>query len=191
MSNSMIGYSNRNGNGVIAVEHEWNLGEPEKLGKFLVMSHPTYEDAVKLVNGGIVLLKGEPKEYHGCEGFGDVICERLALNKENHKPHIKHLYCHMTGVWKYSDDGIYWEVVQVPLDELYDHFIEQYQLGNFTEGVCGWNGDDALMGPGSVGKRFIEKAKLMGYRKYDFDSFRKELEDWVDIHLGNLESKFR
>jgi len=31
----------------------------------------------------------------------------------------------------------------------------------------------------------------MGYRKYDFDSYRKELEDWVDIHLGNLESKFR
>ena len=47
------------------------------------------------------------------------------------------------------------------------------------------------MGPGSVGKRFIEKAKLMGYRKYEFDSVRKELEDWVDIHLGNLESKFR
>ena len=34
MSNSMIGYSNRNGSGVIAVEHEWNLGEPEKIGKF-------------------------------------------------------------------------------------------------------------------------------------------------------------
>jgi len=77
MSNSMIGYSNRNGSGVIAVEHEWNLGEPEKLGKFLVMSHPTYEDAVKLVNGGIVLLKGEPKEYHGCEGFGDVIVRAI------------------------------------------------------------------------------------------------------------------
>ena len=40
MSNSMIGYSNRNGNGVIAVEHSWNLGEPDKLGKFLVMKYP-------------------------------------------------------------------------------------------------------------------------------------------------------
>ena len=191
MSNSMIGYNNRNGCGTTAVEHEWNLGEPEKLGKFLVMEHPTYEDAVKLVNGGIVLLKGEPKEYHGCEGFGDVICERLALNKEDYKPHIKHLYCHMTGVWKYSDDGIYWEVVQVPLIELYNHFVNEYENGNLVEGVCEWNGDDALMSPESVGKRFVEKAKLMGYRKYEFDSVRKELEDWVDIHLGNLESKFR
>jgi len=191
MSNSMIGYSNRNGNGVIAVEHEWNLGEPEKLGKFLVMSHPTYEDAVKLVNGGIVLLKGEPKEYHGCEGFGDVISVGLAFNKEDYKPHIKHLYCHMTGVWKYSDDGIYWEVVQVPLIELYNRFVEQYEKGNFVEGICEWNGDDALMSPESVGKKFVEKAKLMGYRKYEFDSYRKELEEFVEIHLGHLESKFR
>ena len=191
MSNSMIGYSNRNGSGVIAVEHEWNLGEPEKLGKFLVMSHPTYEDAEKLVNGGIVLLKGEPKEYYGCEGFGEVIENNISLNKENYKPHIKHLYCHMTGVWKYSDDGIYWEVVQVPLDELYDYFMEQYQKGNLVEGICEWNGDDALMSPESVGKKFVEKAKLMGYRKYEFDSYRKELEESVELHLGHLESKFR
>ena len=187
----MIGYNNRNGSGTTAVEHEWNLGEPEKLGKFLVMEHPTYEDAVKLVHGGIVLLKGEPIEYEHLDRYGEVIENKIHWNQENHKPHIKHLYCHMTGVWKYSDDGIYWEVVQVPLDELYDHFVEQYELGNFTEGVCSWNGDDALMSPGSVGKRFVEKAKLMGYRKYEFDSVRKELEDWVDIHLGNLESKFR
>ena len=80
---------------------------------------------------------------------------------------------------------------KISLEKLYDDFIEQYQLGNFTEGICEWNGDDALMSPESVGKRFVEKAKLMGYRKYEFDSVRKELEDWVDIHLGNLESKFR
>ena len=36
---------------------------------------------------------------------------------------------------------------KISLEKLYDDFIEQYQLGNFTEGVCGWNGDDALMGP--------------------------------------------
>ncbi len=191
MSNSMIGYSNRNGSGVIAVEHSWNLGEPDKLGKFLVMEHPTYEDAVKLVNGGIVLLKGEPKEYEHLDRYGEVIENRIHWNKENYKPHIKHLYCHMAGVWKYSDDGIYWEVVQVPLIELYNRFIEQYEKGNFVEGICEWNGDDALMSPESVGKKFVEKAKLMGYRKYEFDSYRKELEEWVEIHLGHLESKFR
>ncbi len=155
MSNSMIGYSNRNGSGVIAVEHSWNLGEPEHLGNFLVMKYPTYEDAVNLVNGGLVVLKGEPKEYYGVEGFGEVIENKISLNKENYKPHIKHLYCHMTGVWKYSDDGIYWEVVQVPLKELVEHFSKE-----------------------SV-NAFVEKAKLMGYRKYEFDSYRQQLEGVV------------
>tara|TARA_B100000315_G_C14566973_1_gene583447 strand:+ start:1850 stop:2425 length:576 start_codon:yes stop_codon:yes gene_type:complete len=191
MSNSMIGYSNRNGSGVIAVEHSWNLGELEKLGKFLVMSHPTYEDAKELVHGGIVVLKGEPKEYEHLDRYGEVIENRIHWNKENYKPHIKHLYCHMAGVWKYSDDGIYWEVVQVPLTELYDHFVEQYQKGKLVEGICEWNGDDALMSPESVGKRFVEKAKLMGYRKYEFDSYREELEEEIGIYLGHLESKFR
>ena len=187
---AMIGYIDR-GDNVIGVEPSWNLGAPENLGKFLLEKFPTKDDAIKLVNGGMVVIDGEPQTYNYVDGFGEVIENKIHWNQENYKPHIKHLYCHMAGVWKYSDDGIYWEVVQVPLDELYDHFIEQYQLGNFTEGVCSWNDDDALMGPGSVGKRFIEKAKLMGYRKYEFDSVRKELEDWVDIHLGNLESKFR
>jgi hypothetical protein len=187
----MIGYSNRNGSGVIAVEHSWNLGELEKLGKFLVMSHPTYEDAKELVHGGIVVLKGEPKEYEHLDRYGEVIENRIHWNKENYKPHIKHLYCHMAGVWKYSDDGIYWEVVQVPLTELYDHFVEQYQKGKLVEGICEWNGDDALMSPESVGKRFVEKAKLMGYRKYEFDSYREELEEEIGIYLGHLESKFR
>ena len=78
----MIGYNNRNGCGTTAVEHEWNLGEPEKLGKFLVMEHPTYEDAVKLVNGGIVLLKGEPKEYEHLDRYGEVIENKIHWNKE-------------------------------------------------------------------------------------------------------------
>ena len=77
------------------------------------------------------------------------------------------------------------------IEELYEDFISQYQNGKFVEGVCEWNGDDALMSPESVGKKFVEKVKLMGYRKYEFDSYRKELEEFVEIHLGNLESKFR
>ena len=81
--------------------------------------------------------------------------------------------------------------MQKSLETIYDEFIDGYLQGNFTEGVCSQNGDYALMSPDSVRKRFIEKAKLMGNRKYEYDSVRKELEDWVDIHLGNLESKFR
>ena len=48
---------------------------------------------------------------------------------------------------------------KISLEKLYDDFIEQYQLGNFTEGVCGWNGDDALMGPKSVAHKFKKKQK--------------------------------
>ena len=36
------------------------------------------------------------------------------------------------------------------IEELYEDFIDQYQKGKFVEGVCEWNGDDALMGPESV-----------------------------------------
>jgi hypothetical protein len=77
------------------------------------------------------------------------------------------------------------------LDEIYDDFIKEYELGNFIEGVCNWNGDDALMGPKSLGKRFAEYCKRVGHKKEDYIGYQTELEDWVDIHLGNLESKFR
>ena len=29
------------------------------------------------------------------------------------------------------------------LEELYDDFIKNYELGYFTEGISEWNGDDA------------------------------------------------
>jgi hypothetical protein len=112
IAKSMIGYIDRNQN-VIAVEHSWNLGHPKDLGKFLQEKYPTKEDAEKLVEGGIVVLKEEPKAYQGVEGFGEVICHRLAMDKTLHRPHIEFLYCHMTGVWKVSDSGIDWE----PIDE--------------------------------------------------------------------------
>jgi hypothetical protein len=64
-------------------------------------------------------------------------------------------------------------------------------MGSFTEGVCGWNGDDALMGPESVGKRFAQYCDRVGHKKEDYKGLQTELEDWVDIHLGNLEMKFR
>ena len=77
------------------------------------------------------------------------------------------------------------------LEGLYDQFINDYQQGNFTEGVCSWNGDDALMGPKSVAHKFKKKAEELGYTFEEYSGFANELEEWVDIHLGNLESKFR
>ena len=83
------------------------------------------------------------------------------------------------------------EKIKQSLDELYDDFIKNYELGNFTEGVCEWNGDDALMGPKSVAHIFKKTAEGLGYTFEEYKGFADELEDWVDIHLGNLESKFR
>ena len=77
------------------------------------------------------------------------------------------------------------------LDELYDDFIKNYELGNFTEGLCEWNGDDALMGPNSFGKRFAQYCERLGYKKDDYKGYQTELEEWCEIHLGNLENKFR
>ena len=49
------------------------------------------------------------------------------------------------------------------LEELYDDFIKNYEMGNFTEGVCRWNGDDALMGPRSFAHKFKKRAEEMGF----------------------------
>ncbi len=83
------------------------------------------------------------------------------------------------------------EKIKQSLDELYDDFIKNYELGNFTEGVCEWNGDDALMGPKSVAHKFKKRAEELGYTFDEYSGLANELEEWVDIHLGNLESKFR
>ena len=45
------------------------------------------------------------------------------------------------------------------------------------------------MGSRSVAHKFKKKAEEMGYTFEEYKGFADELEDWVDIHLGNLESK--
>ena len=47
----------------------------------------------------------------------------------------------------------------ISLEELYDIFIRDYLAGNYTEGVCSWNGDDALMGPRSFAHNSKKKQK--------------------------------
>ena len=77
------------------------------------------------------------------------------------------------------------------LEALYDQFIKNYEQGDLVEGICEWNGDDALMGPESVAHLYKKRAEGLGYTFKDYKPFADELEEWVDIHLGNLESKFR
>ena len=109
-SNSMIGYIDRSDN-VVAIEPSWNLGAPEDMGKFLQEKYPTKEDAMKLVDTAISIPKFRKDDYQYVDGYGDVICERLALNKGNVRPHIEFLYLYMKGGWQVSDTGIDWESI--------------------------------------------------------------------------------
>jgi hypothetical protein len=77
------------------------------------------------------------------------------------------------------------------LDELHDDFIKNYELGNFIEGVCPWNGDDALMGPKSFAHTFKKRASELGYTFNEYKSYADELEEWCQMKLDHLESKFR
>ena len=77
------------------------------------------------------------------------------------------------------------------LDTIYDEFVEGYLQGNFIEGICSWNGDDALMTPFTFGNRFAEYCSKLGYDAYDYEGPMKELIDWCNDYLKQLESKFR
>lgn len=77
------------------------------------------------------------------------------------------------------------------LDELRDEFVEGYTNGNFVEGVCSWNGDDALMSSLSFAEKFRLEALRYGYRSAEIEGYAIELKEWCDDHLGHLESKFR
>ena len=77
------------------------------------------------------------------------------------------------------------------LETIYDEFVDMYLQGNFTEGHCSWNGDDALMSPFTFGNRFAEHCSKLGYDAYDYQGYMKELIDWCNDYLKHLESKFR
>ena len=81
--------------------------------------------------------------------------------------------------------------MQKSLETIYDEFIDGYLQGNFTEGVCNWNGDDALMSPDTFGKKFSQYCERLGYDEVEYDGFKKELKEWCEDHLLHLESKFR
>ena len=79
----------------------------------------------------------------------------------------------------------------ISLEELYDIFIRDYLAGNYTEGICRWTGDDALMGPRSFAHKFKKKAEGMGYSFEQYQGYADELEEWCSEHLAHLENKFR
>lgn len=110
---SMVGYID-NGT-VVAVESGWRI-KPEALAKLLMDSFPTKEDAIKLVDSAILVPVFKKTDYEGVEGFGDVVESNLTFFKENTRKHVGHLFCHMAGVWKYSDNAVNWD----PITEVFE-----------------------------------------------------------------------
>ena len=82
------------------------------------------------------------------------------------------------------------ETTLTRLDELYDDFITNYELGNFTDGICQWNGDDALMSPRSFAHAFKKECEKWNYKHQQYKGYADDLEEWCEIYLGNLEAKF-
>ena len=114
---AMIGYITDGGK-VSAIEPSWNLGDLDHLGKFLINNWPTREHAIQLIDkGGIGVFDFKKNDYWYVDGFGDVICTQFSFNKEEHRPHIKHLYLWMKGEWQYSDCGIDWTPVREIIKE--------------------------------------------------------------------------
>ena len=110
---SMVGYID-NGT-VVAVESGWRI-KPEALAKLLMDSFPTKEDAIKLVDSAILVPVFKKTDYEGVEGFGDVVESNLTFFKENTRKHVGHLFCHMAGVWKYSNNAVDW----TPVTEVFE-----------------------------------------------------------------------
>ena len=81
--------------------------------------------------------------------------------------------------------------MQKSLETIYDEFIDGYIQGNFTEGVCNWNGDDALMSPYTLGMKFGNYCERLGYDQSEYDGLKHELMEWCEEHLSHLGSKFR
>ena len=105
---SMVGYVD---NGTVsAVEPGWRI-KPEALAKLLIDRFPIKEDAKKLVDSAILVPVFKKTDYEGVEGFGDVLESNLTLWPEYTRKHVGHLFCHMAGVWKYSNNAVDWDPV--------------------------------------------------------------------------------
>jgi len=115
----MVGYIDRNEN-VVAVETSWKI-TPEEMAKFLEKNYPTKDDSIKIVDSPVLIPTFRKEDYWGVQGFGDVIESNLSWNKEVMRKNVGHLFCHMTGVWKYSDNGIDWTPIK-------EEFAEEFKI---------------------------------------------------------------
>ena len=47
------------------------------------------------------------------------------------------------------------------------------------------------MGPRSFAHKFKKRAEEMGFKFEEYKKYADEIEEWCELHLGHLESKFR
>ena len=114
----MVGYIDRSSN-ICAVQSGWKT-TPEEMAKFLDREYPTKEDSITVVDSPVLLPTFRREDYWGVDGFGDVIESNLSWHKEDMRKDVGHLFCHMTGVWKYSDNGIDWTPIR-------EEFAEEFK----------------------------------------------------------------
>tara|TARA_B100001769_G_C21986499_1_gene530270 strand:+ start:503 stop:892 length:390 start_codon:yes stop_codon:yes gene_type:complete len=114
----MVGYIDRSSN-ICAVQSGWKT-TPEEMAKFLDREYPTKEDSITVVDSPVLVPTFRREDYWGVDGFGDVIESNLSWHKEDMRKDVGHLFCHMTGVWKYSDNGIDWTPIR-------EEFAEEFK----------------------------------------------------------------
>ncbi len=113
----MVGYIDPCQN-IIAVESGWKT-TPEEMAKFLDREYPTKDDSIKVVDSPVLVPTYRREDYWGVEGFGDVIESHINFRKEVERKNVGHLFCHMTGVWKYSDNGVDWTPIREEFAETF------------------------------------------------------------------------
>ena len=108
MQNFRIGYSSRR-NGEVP-NTLFKYSSPQELAGYLKLTAPDYDQAEKFIK--LVGDKRQTADY--VDGFGDPLCTRISGVKNTED--LTGLFIHMKNCWHYSDDGIYWEPIDIELD---------------------------------------------------------------------------
>ena len=67
-------------------------------------------------------------------------------------------------------------VIKPSLGKLVEKFTTMYIEGKFVEGVCEWNGDDALMSPRSFAHACMKECESWHYKHDQFKEIADDLE---------------
>tara|TARA_E500000178_G_C16614451_1_gene570502 strand:+ start:169 stop:552 length:384 start_codon:yes stop_codon:yes gene_type:complete len=109
MQNFRIGISHRNRQSVPNTLFKYSSAE--ELAGYLKITAPEYDQAEKFIK----LVGDRRQEADYVDAFGDPLCTRIS-GVENTED-LTGLFIHMKDCWHYSDDGIYWEPVDIEFRE--------------------------------------------------------------------------